>query len=47
VDGNEVRFRFLGKSGKQWSLRISDRRIAKIIRAWRARHHEEKSQGEG
>jgi DNA topoisomerase IB len=27
-----VRFRFTGKSGKQWSLRVRDRRIAKIIR---------------
>jgi DNA topoisomerase-1 len=33
VDGNEVRFRFAGKSGKQWSLRVRDRRIAKIIKA--------------
>jgi DNA topoisomerase I len=33
VDGNEVRFRFTGKSGKQWSLRVCDRRIAKIIKA--------------
>src|SRR3954470_20749973 len=33
VDGNEVRFRFTGKSGKQWSLRVRDRRIAKILRA--------------
>ncbi len=33
IDGNEVRFRFIGKSGKQWSLRVKDRRIAKIIRA--------------
>jgi DNA topoisomerase-1 len=33
VDGNEVRFRFTGKSGKQWCLRVKDRRIAKIIRA--------------
>jgi len=33
VDGNEIRFRFNGKSGKQWSLRVRDRRIAKIIRA--------------
>jgi DNA topoisomerase IB len=23
VDGNEVRFRFTGKSGKQWSLRVA------------------------
>jgi DNA topoisomerase I len=33
VAGNEVRFRFTGKSGKEWSLRVRDRRIAKIIRA--------------
>jgi DNA topoisomerase-1 len=33
VDGNEVRFRFTGKSGKQWSLRVTDRRVAKIIKA--------------
>jgi DNA topoisomerase-1 len=33
VDGNEVRFRFTGKSGKQWLLRVRDRRIAKIIKA--------------
>jgi hypothetical protein len=33
VDESEVRFRFTGKSGKQWSLRVRDRRVAKIIRA--------------
>ena len=33
VDGKEVRFRFTGKSGKQWSLQVRDRRIAKIIKA--------------
>ena len=33
VDGNEVRFRFTGKSGKQWSLRVKDPRVAKIIKA--------------
>src|SRR5262249_45804897 len=33
VNGAEVHFRFTGKSGKQWSLQIRDRRIAKIIRA--------------
>jgi len=33
VDGDEVRFRFTGKSGKQWSLRVKDRRVAKIIGA--------------
>jgi DNA topoisomerase I len=33
VDGNEVRFRFTGKSGKQWFLRVKDRRVAKVIKA--------------
>jgi DNA topoisomerase-1 len=33
VNGSEVRFRFTGKSGRQWSLRVKDRRIARIIRA--------------
>jgi DNA topoisomerase I len=33
VDGNEVRFRFTGKGGKQWSSRVKDRRVAKIMRA--------------
>jgi DNA topoisomerase-1 len=33
VKGNEVRFRFTGKSGKQWSLSVRDRRVAKIIRS--------------
>src|SRR3954462_15910565 len=33
VEGDEVRFRFTGKSGKQWSLRVKDRRVAKIVRA--------------
>ncbi|MCD6074417.1 MAG: topoisomerase, partial [Rhodospirillales bacterium] len=33
TEGSELRFRFKGKSGKQWNLRITDRRIAKIIRA--------------
>jgi DNA topoisomerase I len=33
INGNEVRFRFTGKSGKQWFLQVRDRRIAKIIRA--------------
>jgi DNA topoisomerase I len=32
-DGNEVRFRFTGKSGKQWSLRVTNRQVAKIIEA--------------
>ena len=33
VNGNEVSFRFTGKRGKQWSLRVRDRRVAKIIKA--------------
>ena len=33
VEGSEVRFRFTGKSGKQWSLKLRDRRVAKIIKA--------------
>jgi len=33
VDGSEVRFRFTGKGGKQWSLRVRDRRVARIIRS--------------
>jgi DNA topoisomerase-1 len=33
VDGAEVRFQFTGKSGKQWSLAMRDRRVARIIRA--------------
>ena len=33
VEGAEVRFRFAGKSGKQWSLNVKDRRVAKIIKA--------------
>jgi DNA topoisomerase-1 len=32
VKGAEVRFRFTGKGGRQWSLSVTDRRIAKIIR---------------
>jgi DNA topoisomerase-1 len=33
VEGTEVRFEFAGKSGKQWSLAMRDRRVARIIRA--------------
>jgi len=32
VSGAEIRFRFTGKSGRLWSLRINDRRIARIIK---------------
>ncbi len=33
VDGSQVCFHFIGKSGKEWTTRIKDRRVAKIIRA--------------
>lgn len=33
VDGAELRFRFTGKSGKQWKLGLKDRRVAKIVKA--------------
>lgn len=32
LKGSELHFRFKGKSGKVWQLRISDRRIARIVR---------------
>lgn len=32
VEGQNVRFRFKGKSGKEWNLVHSDRRIANVIR---------------
>ncbi len=33
VEGSEIRFQFVGKSGKPWSLTMRNRRVAKIIRA--------------
>lgn len=33
ITGDQLRFQFKGKSGKQWRLHIRDRRIAKIVRA--------------
>ena len=33
VEGSEVRFQFTGKSGKEWSLSMRNRRVARIIRA--------------
>jgi DNA topoisomerase I len=33
VEGSEVRFHFVGKSGKEWSLAMRDRRVARIVRA--------------
>ncbi|MCV3739325.1 DNA topoisomerase IB, partial [Rhizobium sp. TRM96647] len=32
IEGSSVRFRFVGKSGKQWNLVHSDRRIASAVR---------------
>ena len=32
VEGSTLRFAFRGKSGKDWNLKIADRRIAKIVR---------------
>ncbi|TBN36773.1 DNA topoisomerase IB [Paracoccus subflavus] len=32
-DGSQVRFRFKGKSGKEWNLGLKDRRVARIVRA--------------
>jgi DNA topoisomerase-1 len=33
VKGAEMRFLFKGKSGKQWSLSLHDRRVAKLVRS--------------
>lgn len=33
LDGNQVHFKFKGKSGKEWNLGLRDRRVARIIRA--------------
>jgi len=33
VKGTEMRFQFRGKGGKDWRLRIQDRRIARILRS--------------
>ena len=32
VEGSDIRFKFKGKSGKEWSRAINNRRIAKIVR---------------
>ena len=32
IEGSTLRFTFRGKSGKDWKLRLTDRRIAKIVR---------------
>jgi len=33
VSSTELRFRFKGKSGKIWNLKVMDRRVARIVRA--------------
>lgn len=33
VEGGDLRFRFKGKSGKQWNLKLKDRRVARIVKA--------------
>ncbi|EGF92139.1 DNA topoisomerase I [Asticcacaulis biprosthecium C19] len=33
VKCSQIRFRFKGKSGKQWNLKLTDRRIAHVIKA--------------
>ncbi|WP_309139611.1 DNA topoisomerase IB [Siccirubricoccus sp. G192] len=33
VEGAELRFAFKGKSGKTWRLRVTDRRVARIVKA--------------
>ena len=33
IAGAEMRFNFKGKSGKQWQLKLHDRRIAKVVKA--------------
>jgi len=32
VEGGALRFRFKGKSGKEWNLKLADRRVAKIVK---------------
>ncbi|MDT7933455.1 MAG: DNA topoisomerase IB [Sphingomonadaceae bacterium] len=33
IEGSELRFRFKGKSGKEWNLKLRDRRVARIVKA--------------
>lgn len=33
VEGGTLRFAFKGKSGQSWRLKVSDRRVAKVVRA--------------
>lgn len=32
VEGSTLRFRFTGKSGKEWRLQVTDRRVARIVK---------------
>ena len=32
-EGSSVRFKFRGKTGKEWKLKVSDRRISRIVRS--------------
>ena len=32
-EGSSVRFKFRGKTGKEWKLKVSDRRVARIVRS--------------
>jgi DNA topoisomerase-1 len=33
VEGSQLKFRFKGKSGKTWDLKVQNRRVAKIVKA--------------
>lgn len=33
MNGSEMRFRFRGKTGKEWKLKITDRRVARIVKS--------------
>ncbi len=33
IEGSELTFRFMGKSGKEWNLSLRDRRVARIVKA--------------
>lgn len=33
IQGSSLRFSFVGKSGKEWKLRLTDRRVASVVRA--------------
>lgn len=35
IEGTEVRFSFKGKSGKEWSVALKDRRLARVVAACR------------